>query len=285
MTSSSSPNAYETRPYSPWRAIMADALRVAGEKNYIYGLIEVDVTEARRRIHDYEAHTGGDFSFTAFLIGCVAQAVDENRNVQAMRQGRRLIVFDDVDVNIQVEHDIDGQKIVSAHNIRAANRKSARDIHDEIRAAQREKISAEAPVAGMPRWVSLFVRLPGFLRRWLIRWMLGNPFMLRQFRGTVDLTAVGMVAKGGGWGIPIAATPLTVAVGGIEAKVKPVDGEICIREMLSITLGFDHDVLDGAPAARFASRMKALIEAAHGLEALATAESAPMQAAGEHSRK
>ncbi|MFN8561416.1 MAG: hypothetical protein U0703_07305 [Anaerolineae bacterium] len=42
---------------------MSDALRVAREKNYVYGLIEVDVTEARRRIHEYEARTGGSFSF------------------------------------------------------------------------------------------------------------------------------------------------------------------------------------------------------------------------------
>lgn len=275
-----SPVKYETRPFSSWRAIMSDALRVAREKNYVYGLIEVDVTEARRRIHEYEARTGGDFSFTAFLIGCIAQAVDENRSVQAMRQGKRLIVFDDVDVNIQIEHDLDGQKIVSAHNIRAANRKSARDIHDEIRAAQREKVSAGIPLSSVPRWVIWAARLPSFARRMALRRMLGNPFVMQKLGGTVNLTSVGMVAKGGGWGIAIAETPLTVAVGGIEAKVKPVEGEICIREMLSITLGFDHDVIDGAPAARFASRMKSLIEAAHGLEALSIAESAPVKETG-----
>ena len=30
-----------------------------------------------------------------------------------MRQIKRLIIFDDVDVNIQVEHDLEGEKVVS----------------------------------------------------------------------------------------------------------------------------------------------------------------------------
>ena len=161
------------------------------------------MTEARRRIHDYEARTGGDFSFTAFLIGCIALAVDENKSVQALRQGRRLVVFDDVDVNMQVEHDVDGEKMVSTHIVRAANRKSAREIHDEIRAAQRKKISSENPLVWLPGWVVVILRMPGFIRRQLLRRVLDNPFIIRQVGGTINVTAIGMFAKGGGWGIPI----------------------------------------------------------------------------------
>jgi pyruvate/2-oxoglutarate dehydrogenase complex dihydrolipoamide acyltransferase (E2) component len=244
---------------------MSDALRVAKEKNYVYGLLEIDVTEARRCIHEYETRTGGDFSFTAFLMGCIALAVDENKAVHALRQGKRLILFDDLDINIQVEHDVGGEKVVSSYIVRAANRKTTRQIHDEIRAAQQQKISADSPVTALPRWVLLATHLPSFVRRLLLRRIMNDPFALRRLGGTINLTAFGMAGKGGGWGIAIAETGLAIMVGGMEQKVKPIDGQICVREMLSITLGFDHDVIDGAPAARFASRMKALIEAAHGL--------------------
>jgi pyruvate/2-oxoglutarate dehydrogenase complex dihydrolipoamide acyltransferase (E2) component len=44
-----------------------------------------------------------------------------------------------------------------------------------------------------------------------------------------------------------------------------VDGRIEIREFLCLTLSFDHDIIDGAPAARFTSRLKALIESGYGL--------------------
>jgi pyruvate/2-oxoglutarate dehydrogenase complex dihydrolipoamide acyltransferase (E2) component len=267
-TTASDGAAYQTRPYAPWRLIMSDALRVAKEKNYVHGLVQADVTEARRLIHAYEARTGGDFSFTAFLVACVAQAVGENKAVHALRKGSRLILFDDVDVGIQVEHDVSGQKVVSGRIIRAANHKSARQIHDEIRAAQREHISGPIPVNTIPSWIILAARLPGFLRRFFLRRILNDPFTLKRMGGTVNLTAFGMAGKGGGWGIAIGETSLTLAIGGIEPVVKCIDGQFCVREMLSITLGFDHDVIDGAPAARFTARMKALIEEAHGLETL-----------------
>jgi len=194
--------------------------------------------------------------------------VDENKSVQAMRQGRRLIVFDDVDVTTQVEHEVGGEKVASACIVRAANRKTTRQIHEEIRASQREKVTVENPYDALPRWALAAERLPSFVRRMILRRILANPFLIRTLGGTVNLTAVGMVARGGGWAITIAETPLSIAVGGIEPEVRVVDGQFCAREMLSITLGFDHDVIDGAPAARFAARLKALVESAHGLEAL-----------------
>ena len=164
-----------------------------------------------------------------------------------------------------------GEKVVSSHIVRGANRKSPYQIHNEIRLAQRQKVTVAAPVTALPRWVWLAARLPGFIRRIFLRRMLANPFVIREMGGTVNLTSIGMVAKGGGWGIAIAEMSLNVAVGGIEQKARVIDGQICVREMLSLTLSFDHDVIDGAPAARFATRMKQLIESARGLDQLDSA--------------
>jgi len=44
-----------------------------------------------------------------------------------------------------------------------------------------------------------------------------------------------------------------------------VEGRIESREMLSLTIIFDHDVIDGAPAARFTCRLVELIESGFGL--------------------
>ena len=38
------------------------------------------------------------------------------------------------------------------------------------------------------------------------------------------------------------------------------------REYLSITITVDHDIVDGAPAARFIQRLKERIESGYGLE-------------------
>jgi pyruvate/2-oxoglutarate dehydrogenase complex dihydrolipoamide acyltransferase (E2) component len=45
-----------------------------------------------------------------------------------------------------------------------------------------------------------------------------------------------------------------------------VDGRIEIRQVLDLTISFDHDIVDGADAARFTNTLKGLIEKASGLE-------------------
>jgi len=75
-----------------------------------------------------------------------------------------------------------------------------------------------------------------------------------------------MFGKGTGWGIPLASHSLVITVGGIGEKPGVVDGHIAIRDYLSLTISFNHDLIDGAPAARFATRLKDLIESGYGLD-------------------
>ena len=58
-----------------------------------------------------------------------------------------------------------------------------------------------------------------------------------------------------------------------------MDGHAAIREYLSLTISVDHDLVDGAPAARFTGRLKELIESGYGLGD-STAESEPAGADG-----
>ena len=109
-----------------------------------------------------------------------------------------------------------------------------------------------------------YAALPGSVRAVAVRTVAGNPFVFRRTGGTVGVSAVGMFSHGG-WGIAIAPPTLMVTVGGITRKPRFVDGVLCDRELLAVTLSFDHTVVDGAPAARFASRLTDLIESASGL--------------------
>ena len=47
--------------------------------------------------------------------------------------------------------------------------------------------------------------------------------------------------------------------------VRMIDGQPKARELLSMTISFDHDIIDGAPAVRFTQRLKELIESGYGL--------------------
>lgn len=79
------------------------------------------------------------------------------------------------------------------------------------------------------------------------------------------VTAVGMFGKGGGWGIPVANFPLTVTLGGIVEKPGVIDERIEVREYLDVTVSFDHDIIDGAPVARFTRQFRELVEGGYGL--------------------
>lgn len=272
---------YQVVP-SKGRRAMAFAMRSVQRTPMIHGLIEVDVTRAREFLRDHKAKTGESLSFTAFIATCLGKAVDENKSMQAYRKGRKhLVLFDDVDVATPIERDVAGQKQPMIYIIRAANKKTFREIHREIRTAQVEEAVQAWTPATDKNWV-LF--LPTFLLRFFFWafWCLCRtyPHVQKKVLGTVGLTAIGMFGEGAGWGIP-PATPQTlyITVGGIGVKREVVDGSTAMREYLSLTISLDHEMIDGAPAARFTQRLKELIESGYGLPDC-TVESGQAVAAG-----
>lgn len=137
-------STYQVMPYTKIRRIMAAEFRSSRGTPMIHGLIEVDVSKARAYLRDQKAKTGEALSFTAFLITCLAQAVEEHKTVQASRKRNKcLILFDDVDVLTY----IDRGGAPMPYIIRSANHKTVREIHQEIRAAQVEDVAKAAAVS------------------------------------------------------------------------------------------------------------------------------------------
>jgi pyruvate/2-oxoglutarate dehydrogenase complex dihydrolipoamide acyltransferase (E2) component len=213
-------------------------------------------------MREHKARTGESLSFTAFLCACLGKAVNEHKAVQAFRlNGNRLVLFDDVDICIRIEREVAGQKYVVPYILRAANRKTFRELHEEIRVAQvadtHDRLTRLwfLPVALYRPFIWTFTRIA--------RW---RPQIWKGNMGTVGVTSVGMCGRGAGWGIPLAApTPLMVTVGGIGEKQTWAQGRVEVREYLSLTISVDHEVVDGAPATRFTKRFKELIESGYGL--------------------
>lgn len=241
----------EIRPFPKSRRLVIDACEWGRKKHIIHALIECDVTRAKAIMRDHKSSTGEGLSFTAYMAACAGRAVAENRICHAYRRGRKLVLFDDVDIGTLVERDVEGEKLATLYVIRQADKKTFRQIHDEIRAAQEEPVET---AAGANKWKAL--RLPAFLRRLFYRWMDHSPETRKRLGGTVVLTAVGMGGSGGGWGLPISGGTLTITLGGIEIKPGCIDGRIEPREYLCVTVSVDHDVVDGVPAARFSSRLR-----------------------------
>ena len=251
----------EVRPFPQLRRLMVDGGNLARQKHTIHGLAEIDVTRPRQLIRNHKAQTGEALSFTAFVIACLGQAVDVNREMHAYRNWRnQLVIFSEVDVNTLFEVDVEGRRVVAPYLMRAVNRKSLRELHDEIRTFQHQHETSRE--MGFIRW---FVLLPTVVRRAFLRGMFKSPVWIKQYYGTVSMSSIGMFATGGFWGIPMPNHTLQITLGGMVERPAIVAGKLQTREYLSVTISVDHDIVDGAAVARFAQRLKELIESGNGL--------------------
>ena len=231
------------------------------KKHTVHGLVEFDITQARETIRQHKAQTGESLSFSAFFLACLGKAIDSNKHMHAYRNWRnQLFLFDEVDVNTLFEVEVDGKKTIRPHILRGVNKKSFQELHQEIRAFQQEHKSSQES-----KFIEWFVRLPGFIRRLFLWALFKDPQRIKEYYGTVLVSSVGMFGAGGGWGIPVPNHTLQLTLGGIARKPAIVEERIEAREYLSVTVSFDHDIIDGAPAARFTQRLQELIESGYGL--------------------
>ena len=252
---------YQVTSFPRDRRLMVDGGHMGRRKHLVHGLFEIDVSQPHKLLREHKAMTGEALSFTGFIMACVGRAIEQNKEMQAYRTWReKLVIFDDVDINTIFEVEVEGRKIIRPHIIRATNRKSFLEIHKEIRAFQ-----AGHEQGREAKLIDYFVLLPAFIRRFMLTMLFKNPHWVKEMSGTVTLSAFGMFADGAGWGIPVSNHTLQITLGGLAEKPVIVNGRVENREHLCVTITIDHDLVDGAPAARFARTLKTLIEKSDGL--------------------
>ncbi|HEY3316851.1 MAG TPA: 2-oxo acid dehydrogenase subunit E2 [Coriobacteriia bacterium] len=245
---------YRVEPFSGGRQMVAASSAVGRQKDTIHLVTEVDINEPRRFMAEHRERTGERLSLTGHVVSCLAQTVGEFPTFNSFRKGSRIVVLDDVTISVLFERETDGESVPEPVGIQAANRKTYRQIHDELRAVQRRSGQLIGTATGTA-WIRF---IPGFLLRAFIRLASRNIAMQKRF-GVIGVTAVGMFAAAPTWLVPLTSATVTVAVGSIAKRLALVDGTLEEREYLCLTVSFDHDIVDGAPAARFTSRFAELL--------------------------
>jgi len=252
------------------RQLAMDSFEALREGHPMLALMEMDVSDPIAAIEELRRE-GHRISLFAHLIRCVGVALSEHPDLNVIRHGRRRIAhFDDVDVSVPVE-----MKTAEGHFplqvvIRRAQDKTAEEIYEEIQDAK-ERYRSEGAMGKEDRWarrmMRLAVRLPHAVRVWLIRRMIADAKLVKRRSGTTLITSVGKFATIPGFVTPLSSGPraTTFAVGSVVDKPTVREDAIVIRSILALTVVFDHDLVDGAPAARFAARLKSLIENAQEL--------------------
>jgi len=223
----------------------------------MYGLAEVDVTTANRLLASYDP----PWSLTAFVVACVARAAAAHPEVHAYRNWRgQLVTHHYVDVATMVEIFTPQGPFAIPHVLRDADIRAVPELTAELRQVKRDP-SASFSGRLLERAAPAATRIPGTLPAMYA--VLARSVAARQHVGTVAVTAVGMFADGGGFGItPLSLMSLDVIVGGMSQRPRVVDGQVTVRDVLDLTLAIDYNVVDGAPAARFGAEFRALLESA-----------------------
>ncbi|MEM3703095.1 MAG: dihydrolipoamide acetyltransferase family protein [Candidatus Bathyarchaeia archaeon] len=170
-------------------------------------------------------HEHLQISYTAIVVKAVAEALVENPLLNSTLDGDKIKVFEDVNVGVAVatEH---GLVVPVIHN---ANKKSLREIDAAIK-----EFTERAR--------------EGKLRR---EELIGGTFTISNL-GMYDVE----------YFTPIINPPEAAILGVGKIVEKPVaaEGRMGFRPFVTLSLSYDHRIVDGAPAARFLQRVKHYLE-------------------------
>lgn len=254
-------DAFRRVSFPPERRLVLDTLSLGHHKPMMHGLLEVDVTRARRLLEEHRSSSGEALSFTAFLLACLGRAVAAHPEVHALRDWfGRVVLFEDVDATTIVEVKVEGRPFALAHVVRGINRRGVREINDEIRSIQRAGLGSLPP--GLRAGSRFFLRVPAFVRRSVYRLLLRSPGFAKRHTGTMLVSPVGMFG-GGGWGLSAPGIhDLSIVIGGIGTRASTDASDPQPRQLLSLTVSANHELIDGAPLARFVRHLTGIVESA-----------------------
>jgi pyruvate/2-oxoglutarate dehydrogenase complex dihydrolipoamide acyltransferase (E2) component len=247
----------QVRPFPSNRRLVTAAMRIGRRTVPMYGFVDVDITEAARRL----AAQDPPLSMTAFIVASVARAAVAHPGVHAYRNWRgQLVTHQHVDVATMVEISTPQGLFPLPYTLRDADMRTVPDLTAELHGVKHEP-SRSANARLVERLAPIGARIPGAVRGMYA--VMGRSVSIRQRIGTVAVTSVGMFGRGGGFGLtPLTLMSLEVVVGGMSDRPRVVDGRIEVRKVLDLTLAIDHNVVDGAPATRFGADLRELIESA-----------------------
>jgi hypothetical protein len=247
----------KTHPYPRLRNFVLDVLAEGQRKHIAHIMLEAEIGGIKERLAERRQRGQALVSMTSYIAKSFACAIEADKRVQAYRLGKsRLVAFDDIDLTFVVERQWEGASIPVFYIVRAAQRKSAPEIHRELQAARTTPLATDGPMNALE---TQFFLLPRFLRKavWLV--IRRNPYWFKDVAGTAAVTSLGMYGSGTATGIPITPMTLTLTIGTIEKKPALQDGQLVERDVAHLVLSVDHDIVDGAPLMRFTERFKQLL--------------------------
>jgi pyruvate dehydrogenase E2 component (dihydrolipoamide acetyltransferase) len=164
-------------------------------------------------------------SYTVLMLKCIAKAIRDFIEINATMEGDKIIIYDDININVAVDSPIG----LITPVIRNVDRKSLEELLNDYQ--------------GLVERVK-----KGILKE--------KDFV----GGTFTITNLGMFGIDSF--TPIINPPQIAILGLNRIVKKPVikDGKVESCNVMNVSLSFDHRAIDGAPAAKFLQKVKYYIE-------------------------
>jgi pyruvate dehydrogenase E2 component (dihydrolipoamide acetyltransferase) len=248
---------------------MAAAMWRAPSDPSIYGQMDVDATAALAFLREHQT-SDTRLTVTHLVARAVALALREQPELNAkVRFWGRLEQRSTVDVFVTVATE--GNKDLSGARIERADEKSLLDLAREIR----ERVSKirGGKDASYQRSRGAFKQMPWWLARTATRISdllvnelhvdLSSQGMPRDAFGSAIVTSVGMFGIDAAFApfVPLARCPMLILVPEVRPRPWAVGDRVEVRPVLRLCATFDHRIIDGAAAGRFAARLTELFAA------------------------
>ena len=256
-----------TQP-NPTRRKLAIASWSAPKEGIIYGQMSVDVSATLKHIEKLREQSGLKISITHLVGKAVALGLRAAPGLNGRIHLGKFIPFDQVAFAYLVALE-DGGDLAKV-KVENADQKSVIDIAQQLadeaqrlRAGKDEAFNKSKPLLRLlPSWlIRPLVQLTGWLAGSLgarIKALGVEPFPF----GACCITSVGMFGIEVGYAphTPWARTPMLVSICQIKDQVVAIDGQPCVRPMMTLTATIDHRFVDGFAAGQFARTIRQVLE-------------------------
>ena len=246
---------------------MAAAMWRAPSDPSIYGQMDVDATASLAYLEQNQRATGVRLTVTHLVARAVALAMREQPEINGkVRFWGKLEQRDTIDVFVTVATE--GNRDLSGARIDRADEKPlavlAKEIADRVGRIRSGNDASykksKSALAAVPWWLA---RPATWLSDVLVNELhldLAAQGMPRDPFGSAIVTSVGMFGIDAAFApfVPLARCPMLILVPEVRPRPWAIGDRVEVRPVLRLCATFDHRIIDGAAAGRFAHRLTQL---------------------------
>ncbi len=258
---------------SLFRKISLGTWKTAGDPS-IYGLLDVDMTEALRFIEEKSQISGEKITPVHFVGAAIAKALKLRPELNSLLKSGGIYSRSQVDLFFMVNIP-GGSDQVSSADLSGSMIRRCEDLKLEDFAKKLKK-GAHQVRKDLPHELRTLLKilnwLPAALIPWVIKiyetlnfdWNVSLKFLglPRDPFGSAIITNVGSLGIDLAWAplVPFSRVPLMVSVGRMRMAPWVVDNQVLPRPVLSIAVTVDHRLIDGVHAGAMTTMVRRCFE-------------------------